>query len=83
MPRAAVVDGLIALLGKPNIDTLQLEMDLVLEALFCRPSGRVWCAEALVWAAGRSQANAAVYSLDEWFPDEGITVLRSAGGGSF
>lgn len=55
----------------------------MLEALLlCRPSGQVSFADALVWAAARSQANAAVYSLDERFPDEGITVLRSAGGGS-
>lgn len=84
VPRAAVVDGLIALLRKANIDTFRLDRDLVLEALLlCRPSGRVSFADALVWAAARSQADAAVYSLDARFPDDGITVLRSAGGGSF
>lgn len=82
VPRAAVVDGLIALLGKANIDTFRLEKDLVLEALLlCRPSGRVSFADALVWAAARSQTDAAVYSLDERFPEDGIAVLRSAGGG--
>lgn len=82
VPRAAVVDGLIALLSKANIDTFRLDKDLVLEALLlCRPSGRVSFADALVWAATRSQANAAVYSLDERFPDQGLTVLRSGGGG--
>lgn len=83
VPRAAVVDGLIALLSKANIDTFRLDKDLVLEALLlCRPSGRVSFADALVWAAARSQADAAVYSLDGRFPDEGITVLRSPGRGS-
>ena len=57
--------------------------DLVLEALLlCRPSGRVSLADALVWAAARSQANASVYSPDGRFPDEGVRVLRSIGGGS-
>ena len=79
VPRAAVVDGLIALLRKANIDTFRLDKDLVLQALlFCRPSGRVSFADALVWAAARSQAGTAVYSFDARFPDEGITVLRSA-----
>lgn len=81
VPRAAIVDGLIALLSKANIDTFRLDKDLVLEALLlCRPSGRVSFADALVWAAARSQANATVYSLEE--RDDGITVLRAAGGGS-
>ena len=84
VPRAAVVDGLIALLGIANIDTFRLDEDLMLEALvFCRPSGRVSFADALVWAAVRSKAGAAVYSLDERFPEDGIRVLRSAGGGLF
>ena len=49
VPRAAVVDGLIALLRKANIETFGLGKDLVLEALlFCRPSGRVTFAAALV-----------------------------------
>ena len=77
-----MVDGLIALLSKANIDTFRLDKDLVLAALLlCWPSGRVSIADALVWAAARSEASAAVYSLDGRFPDDGITVLRSAGGG--
>ena len=57
----------------------RLDKDLVLQALlFCRLSGRVSFADALVWAAARSQAGAAVYSFDARFPDEGITVLREA-----
>ncbi|MYE54568.1 MAG: type II toxin-antitoxin system VapC family toxin [Chloroflexi bacterium] len=82
VPRAAVFDGLIALLSKANIDAFRPDKDLVLEALLCRSSGRVSFADALVWAAARSEANAVVYSLDGRFPDEGITVLRSAVGGS-
>ena len=78
VPRTAVVDSLIALLRKANLDTFRLDKDLVLRALLlCRPSGRVSFADALVWAAARSQAAAAVYSLDQRFPNEGITVLQS------
>ena len=82
VPRTAVVDGLIAVLRKANLDTFRLDKDLVLRALLlCRPSGRVSFADALVWAAARSQVGAAVYSLDQRFPNEGITVLQSARSG--
>ncbi len=78
VPRTAVVDSLVALLRKANLDTFRLDRDLVLRALLlCRPSGRVSFADALVWAAARSQAGTAVYSLDQRFPDDGITVLQS------
>lgn len=81
--RETVVNHLIALLRKQNIGTFRLDKDRVLEALLlCRPSGRVSFADALVWAATRSEPGAGVYSLDERFPDEGITVLRSARGES-
>lgn len=83
VPREVVVDHLIALLRKANIDTFRLDRDVVLEALLlCRPSGRVSFADALVWVAARSEPDAVVFSLDERFPDEGITVLRSARGES-
>src|SRR5713101_2917738 len=79
VPRATIVDHLIALLRKANIETFRLEKDLVIAALLlCRPSGRVSFADAMVWAGARSQTGAAVYSLDERFPEGDITVLRSA-----
>ena len=83
VPREAVVDHLIALLRKANIDTFRLEKALALEALLlCRPSARVSFADALVWAAARSERDAAVYSLDNRFPDDAITVLREPAGRS-
>lgn len=83
VPRAAVVDGLIALLSKANIDTFRLGKDLALEALMHRrPAGRVSFADALVWGAGRSQANAAVCSLDEGLSDQGLAVMQYARSGS-
>ena len=81
VPREAIVDHLVALLRKANIDTFRLDKHLVIEALrLCRPPGRVSFGDALVWAAARSEADSIVYSLDQRFPDEGITVLRSARG---
>ena len=78
VPRTAVVDSLVTLLRKANLDTFRLDKHLVLRALLlCRPSGRVSFADALVWAAARSQAGTAVYSSDQRFPNEGITVLQS------
>lgn len=83
VPREAVVDHLIAFLRKANIGTFRLEKDLVIEALLmCRPSGRVSFADALLRAAARSVREAAVYSFDERFPSDGITVRRSAPGES-
>ena len=81
VPREAIVDHLIALLRKANIETFRLDKHLVIEALFlCRPSGRVSFGDALIWAAARSEPDPIVYSLDRRFPDEGITVLQSAAG---
>ena len=78
-PRATVVDHLVDLLRKVNIDTFRLDKGAVLEALLLtRPSGRVSVADALVWAAVRSQPGLTVYSFDRRFPDAGITVRRSA-----
>ena len=37
-------------------------------------SKRVSFAEALIWAAARSTATKAVYSLDERFPEKGIVL---------
>ena len=81
VPREAIVDHLVALLRKANIDTFRLDKHLVIEALrLCRPSGRVSFGDALVWAAARSEPDPIVYSLDRRFPDEGITVLDSVVG---
>ncbi len=81
VPRQAIVDQLIALLRKANIETFRLDKHLVIEALFlCRPSGRVSFGDALIWATARSEPDPIVYSLDRRFPDEGITVLQSAAG---
>ena len=81
LPREPVVDALVGLLGRANIDTFRLEKHLVVQALLlCRPSGRVSFADALIWAAARSAGSIAVYSLDRRFPADGIEVRRAFGG---
>ena len=78
LPRETVVDVLIALLERENIDTFRLEKPLALQALqLCRPSGRISFPDTLIWAAARPAGGATVYSLDRRFPSDGIEV-RSA-----
>ncbi len=75
LPRAAVVDSLIALVRKSNVTMWRLEKDVVIQALqYCRPSGRVSFADALLWAVARSSEDALVYSFDKRFPKDGIDV---------
>jgi len=78
MPREVVVDNLIALIQRQNIEAFRLEKDAVVRALLlCRPSGRVSFADALIWAAARSTEEKVVYTQDARFPRDGIEVRRS------
>jgi predicted nucleic acid-binding protein len=71
--RAAVVDALIELLQRENIEARGLDTDVAVAALgMCRDSGRVNFADALLWAGARCDAPAAVYTFDRRFPTEGI-----------
>lgn len=73
VPRAVVVDHLVALVRKRNLACFALEKGLVIQALLlCRPSGRVSFADAMVWAAARSAGPAVVYTFDDRFPDDGV-----------
>lgn len=73
--RAQVVDHLLLLLQKENIDMLHVPKELAIGALAeCRPSGRVSIPDALIWAAARSE-DLPVYTLDRRFPSENVTVL--------
>ncbi len=73
--RGQVVDYLLSLLQRDNIDTLHVPKELALGALAqCRPSGRVSIPDALIWTAARAE-NLPVYTLDRRFPSEGVTVL--------
>ena len=74
-PRPVVIDHLIGLIQRNNIRTYGVDKGLVLQALqMCRPSGRVSFADAMIWAAARTQGSNVVYSLDERFPADGIEV---------
>lgn len=78
VPRAVVVDNLIALVRKRNMTVWRIEKDVAIQALqLCRPSGRVSFADALLWAAAHSSGIISVYSFDERFPSGGITVHRN------
>jgi predicted nucleic acid-binding protein len=78
IPRVAIVDQLLRLVERDNIETFRLEKTLVLQALLmCRPSGRVSFADALLWASALSSDERLVYSFDQRFPSDGIEVRRS------
>ena len=73
--RERVVDQLMALLQRDNVDMLHLPKELAIGALAkCRPSGRVSIPDALIWTAARAE-DLPVYTLDRRFPAGGITVL--------
>ena len=79
VPRAIVVDHLIALVQKENISPYALDKALVLRALLlCRPSARVSFADAMIWAAARSAGATTLYSLDRRFPRDGLDVRSTA-----
>ena len=75
--RETIVDHLVDLFHKRNIDTYGLDKAIVVQALLmCRPSGRVTFDDALLWAAARSSGVNVVYALDKRFPEDGIEVRR-------
>ena len=76
--RADIVEALVEFLQRANISTLHLDKDLAIQGLLlCRPSRRVSFADAMVWAAARSSSATAVFSFDERFPSDGLTVHNS------
>lgn len=79
VPREEVVDLLVQLLRKRNIETLGVDKDLVASSLLaCRPSGRVNYADALINADARAHSDGKLYTFDERFPSEGLTLERPA-----
>lgn len=77
VPREEVVDLLVALLRKRNIETLGADKDLVASALLmCRPSGRVNYADALINADARAHAVGKLHTFDERFPSEGLKLEK-------
>lgn len=75
MSRDAVVEALAALVQRRNIVTLPAEKEyVVLALLMCRTSGRVSFGDALIWAAARSQKVPIIYTFDDRFPPDGVTL---------
>lgn len=71
--RALVVDALIDLLNRENVHTVEVPTEIAIQALrFCRPSGRVNFADAMLWSVARSKAPARVWTFDRRFPEDGI-----------
>lgn len=83
VPRQAIVNGLVDLLRKENIAVHGMDKDVVVRALlFCRDSGRVSFADAMVWAAARftegaTRSPVTVFTFDQRFPSEGLDVRGS------
>jgi predicted nucleic-acid-binding protein len=76
LPRDAVVDSLIGLIQRSNVEVFRLPKDMAIEALMlCRPSNRVSFADALIWAAARTESDSVVYTFDRRFPSHGLTVI--------
>lgn len=77
VPREQVVDRLVGLLRKRNIDVLGADKALVASTLLlCRPSGRVNYADALINADARAHAVERLYTFEERFPSEGLTLVE-------
>jgi predicted nucleic acid-binding protein len=78
-PRQDIVQALIALVQKANMQPRGVQRSTLVEALrLCGPSRRVSFADALLWAEARDSAASVVYSFDREFPTTGIE-LRDAG----
>ena len=73
--RQEVVDSLVELLQKENLQPFRLDKAIVIEALLlCRRSGRVSFADALIWAAARSGGADRIYTFDGRFPTTGVEL---------
>lgn len=76
IPRPAVVDALVTLLRRRNIDVHKLDKMIAIQALLlCRPSNRVSFADALLWAeAYNAGVDTTVFTFDKRFPATGIHI---------
>jgi predicted nucleic acid-binding protein len=75
-PREQIVDALVELLNRENIEAHEIDTVLAIEALMlCRPSGRVNFGDAMLWATAHSSAPARVWTFDANFPGDEVEVL--------
>ncbi len=76
--RETIVDKLTDLVQRDNISIYAMDKNLVLEGLMmCRPSGRVSIADAMIWAAARTDRASAIYTFDRRFPSDGIEIRQT------
>lgn len=74
--RPEVVDALMALVQKSNIQLANLSKPAALESMrLCRDSNRHSFTAALLWAQARERGAACIYSFDRRFPSQGVPVL--------
>ena len=75
VPREEVVDNLVGLLRKRNVQVMGVDKALAAAALLmCRPSGRVSFADALINADARAHDALTMYTFDAQFPEEGLAL---------
>jgi predicted nucleic acid-binding protein len=72
--RVRVVDAMLDLMGRCNIEPYDISKDRAIEALrLCAPSARVSFTDAMLWATARTNG-CKVWTFDKRFPAEGIAV---------
>lgn len=75
VPRQEIVDALLQLLEKQNVQTVGVDKGMVRQGLLmCRPSGRISFVDALLWAEAQSHGRNVIYSFDRRFPNAGIDL---------
>jgi predicted nucleic acid-binding protein len=76
VPRSAVIDALMSLIQRQNIQLLNLPKPLVLKALLlCRDSNRHSFADVLLWAEAYHRNAPGIYTFDKRFPIDGLERL--------
>lgn len=79
VPRELVVDRLVELVQKRNVQLLGVDKALAASALLlCRPSARVSFADALINADVRSHGLTRLHTFDDRFPSEGLILVQPA-----
>jgi predicted nucleic acid-binding protein len=75
VPRADVVDALVALVQRANLRLSSLTKPRALAGLsLCRDSKRCSFTDALLWAQAVDSGAERLYSFDRRFPAQGLTV---------
>ncbi len=76
VPRAEIVDSLMALVQRRNLRMASVPKARVLEALhLCRDSKRYSLTDALLWAQALENDAAGIYTFDRRFPRSGLPIL--------